>query len=64
MVIPSGVNSERRSSPEVGESRWNTQLGYLECFNGTIWVVSTGGGEEITTPIMEDLSNVWSLILG
>jgi len=64
MVIPSGDNSERRSSPEVGETRWNTEIGYLECYDGSIWVISTGGGEEVTTNIMEDLGHVYTLILG
>jgi len=64
VVVPSGTDAERRASPEVGETRWNTDQVYLECFDGTVWVVSTGGGEEVTTPIMEDLSNVYSLILG
>lgn len=62
--VPAGTDAERRASPELGETRWSTQQAYLECFDGTVWVVSTGGGEEVTTPIMEDLGNVYSLILG
>jgi hypothetical protein len=64
VVIPSGTTAEQRPSPELGETRWNTELEYLECFDGTVWAVATGGGEEVTNEIMEDLSNVWSLILG
>jgi hypothetical protein len=64
IVIPSGPDDDRRASPELGETRWSTEQAYLECFDGTVWVVSTGGGEEVTTPIMEDLGNVYSLILG
>ena len=64
IVIPSGDNSERRASPEVGETRWNTEIGYLECYDGSVWVISTGGGEEVTTNIMEDLGHVYTLILG
>jgi hypothetical protein len=64
MIIPSGDNSERRLSPEVGETRWNTEEAYLECFDGTVWAVSTGGGEEVTSEIMNDLSNVYALVLG
>lgn len=64
IVIPSGDNSQRRISPEVGETRWNTEIGYLECYDGTNWVISTGGGEEVTQQIMDDLSNVYVLILG
>jgi hypothetical protein len=63
-VIPSGTNDERRITPELGETRWNTDLGYLECYDGTDWVISTGGGEEVTTPIMDDIANIWGLILG
>lgn len=64
IVIPFGTDADRRLSPELGETRWNSDLGYLECFDGSIWVISTGGGEEVTTEIMEDLGNVYTLILG
>jgi hypothetical protein len=64
MIIPAGPTSDQRPVPEIGETRWNTTVNYLECWDGTQWVVSTGGGDEVTTPIMDDLSNVWSLILG
>jgi hypothetical protein len=63
-VIPSGDNSQRRVSPEVGETRWNTDEGYLECYDGTVWSVSTGGGIEVDVPIMEDLGHVYTLMLG
>lgn len=62
--FPSGNIDQRRPTPELGETRWNTDLQYLECFDGTVWVVSTGGGEEVTRPIMEDLADVYALILG
>ena len=64
MIIPSGPDLDRRASPDIGETRWNTDQGYLECFDGTVWAVSTGGGIEVTTEIMNDLSNVYTLILG
>jgi hypothetical protein len=64
MVIPAGDNSQQRLTPELGETRWNTEIGYLECFDGTVWAVSTGGGEEVTNVIMEDLSHVYTLVLG
>jgi hypothetical protein len=64
MIIPSGPDIDRRASPDVGETRWNTDEDYLECFDGTVWAVSTGGGIEVTTDIMNDLSNVYALILG
>ena len=64
IVVPFGPTDDRRLTPEVGETRWNSDLQYLECWNGTQWVISTGGGEEVTVPYMDDLGNVWSLILG
>ena len=64
ILIPAGTDAERRVAPEVGETRWNTDQGYLECYDGTIWIISTGGGEEVTDTIMNDLGNVWTLILG
>jgi hypothetical protein len=63
-VVPSGNNSERSISPEVGETRWNTEKIYLECFDGNVWSISTGGGETVTQEVMTDLGNVYSLILG
>ena len=64
MVVPTGSNANRRLSPEVGETRWNTDEQYLECYDGTVWVVSTGGGIEVTVEIMEDLGHVYTLMLG
>lgn len=64
MVIPAGTDAERRLSPEVGETRWSTERQYLECYDGTVWAVSTGGGIEVTVEIMEDLGHVYTLILG
>jgi hypothetical protein len=64
MIIPSGSDLDRRALPDVGETRWNTDQDYLECFDGTIWAVSTGGGIEVTAEIMNELSNVYALILG
>ena len=64
IVVPAGDNSQRRASPEVGETRWNTEEAYLECYDGTVWAVSTGGGIEVTEVIMEDLGHAYTLMLG
>ena len=73
-VIPAGTGdddyapgtpqNQRRISPEEGETRWNTDLEYLECYDGSVWIISTGGGATISVPVMQDLGNVYSLILG
>lgn len=62
-VVPSGTNDER-TSPEVGDTRWNTEEGYLECFDGSVYQVATGGGRVISEPIMEELGYTYTLIFG
>ena len=64
LLLPAGDNASRPAVPELGDTRWNTEIGYLECFDGNVYVVATGGGEEVTQSIMEDLGNVYTLILG
>lgn len=61
--VPAGDNSQR-VGVEEGETRWNNQEGYLECFDGTIWQVSTGGGVVVTPAIMEELGRRYTLIFG
>jgi hypothetical protein len=64
LAIPAGDNASRPAVPELGDTRWNTEISYLECFDGNVYVIATGGGEEVTQGVMEDLGNVFSLILG
>ena len=64
MIIPAGPELDRRGSPDVGETRWNTDLGYIECYDGTTWIVSIGPGEVVDTQDMSDLGNIYTLILG
>jgi hypothetical protein len=65
IIIPAGDDSTRRASPEVGETRWSTNNHYLECFDGTVWATSIGGGSGniVTSAIMEDLINVYTIAL-
>ena len=64
VLIPAGDDASRPGSPELGDTRWNTDEQYLECFDGSVYVIATGGGEEVTEELMEELGNVYSLILG
>jgi hypothetical protein len=64
MLIPAGTTVEQRANPEVGESRWNTDLGYIECFDGTTWIVSIGPGDVVSELDMTDLSHIYTLMLG
>jgi hypothetical protein len=61
--IPAGPNIARPGI-EIGETRWNTDFLYLECFDGTTWQVATGGGVVITPAIMEELGHIYTLVFG
>ena len=62
--LPAGDISERPINPVEGMTRWNTELDYLECFDGTVWALSTGGGGEVTVEIAEDFGHRYTLIFG
>lgn len=62
--FPSGDISQRPLSPELGETRYNTESQLLETFNGTVWDSSIGGGSFATPDEIEDIVNTWAIILG
>lgn len=62
-VIPYGTTAERTYS-EIGDTRWNTDLEYLECFDGNIYIVATGPGAVVTTDLMTELAITRALVLG
>ena len=67
LIIPAGTDAQRAASSEVGDTRWNTNNpadNYLECFDGTTWIISTGPGGSISTVENSDLANAYILILG
>jgi len=63
VLVPAGTDLERVGY-EVGDTRWNTDRNYLECFDGTVWEVSTGGGATVTQEFMQDLGHQYTLIFG
>ena len=63
IVIPQGTTSERPSSPEVGHTRYNTQLEYVETWNGTNWINAAGEVESILSDDVEELAYIFNLIL-
>jgi len=64
LVIPSGLEVEQPSSPEIGESRYNTDQEYLETWNGDSWQRSAGEGEEVTDVVLKELVDIYTLVLG
>ena len=65
-VIPAGDNTSRPSSPEVGDTRWNSEEELLECFDAVTgsYITSIGPGDVVKQTTMEELGNIYSLILG
>ena len=41
--LPSGTTAQRPASPSQGMIRWNTSLGRMEYYNGTVWVYADTG---------------------
>ena len=71
LVVPFGNNAERNSSAVTGETRYNTEagagLGFLEVYNeadGGAWQRAAGEGEEVTDPILKELVDIYTLVLG
>jgi hypothetical protein len=63
-VMPYGMTADRSTSPELGETRYNIEEGYVEVWDGTQWGNAGGEGETVTQQYMEDISYLWNLILG
>lgn len=42
LIPPSGTTAQRPGTPIVGMSRWNTELGWYEIWNGLLWQQITG----------------------
>ena len=64
MDFPSGNTTERPATPEKGLVRFNTDLGYLELWSGTVWQPAIGPQTSITSEEAEVIMDVWTLILG
>ena len=65
LVIPAGNNSQRPLNPEPGDIRWNNEDEQAEVFNGTQYQSFQGdSGTTLTGEEVEDVTNLWALILG
>ena len=64
VLFPAGTSAERGTNSQTGDTRYNSQVGYMEVYDGTSWIAAQGGGETVTSQFMEELISEWSLILG
>lgn len=64
IVIPAGDTASQPAAPEVGDLRFNTEDEATEVWEGTRYIPITGTGDIATAEIVQELGDVWSLILG
>lgn len=64
LVVPFGTTAEQPLISEVGDTRWNTELNYLETWNGTNWQRSAGEGQSVTQDVLKELVDIYTLVLG
>ena len=62
--IPSGTSNQRIVSPEIGTTRWNVALGYLEVFTASGWTDASGSGATVSAAEMDEIMNEFILIFG
>jgi hypothetical protein len=64
VVFPFGDSSERRANPDLGETRFNSEVGYLEVYNSTDWIPALGTSGAASLETIQETMELWSLILG
>jgi hypothetical protein len=55
--LPVGNTAQRPASPALASLRWNTDIGVLEIWNGTIWANTTPTGSGITSLFGDGTAN-------
>lgn len=65
-VVPVGTSGQRPAAAfrETGMTRFNTEQGFLELWNGNSWVSVAGAGGALTFDAAEDLAIEYVLTLG
>jgi hypothetical protein len=62
--LPAGTTTERPTNLETGMLRWNTTIGRIEIYDGSVWYPATGPGAAIGFTEMEDLQTIYALAVG
>jgi len=64
VVFPIGDDSQRRPGAILGETRYNSERGYLEVHNSIDWIPAIGTTGAASQDEVDEIMNVWSLVLG
>jgi hypothetical protein len=63
-VVPSGTESQRPTTPEIGETRWNTDQKILEVWDGSVFLDASGAAQFVNEDEFNDLILEYSLMFG
>ncbi len=64
VALPAGTDLERPTNPIIGNTRFNSEQGYLETWNGTAWVSVAGEGDLADSEFASEATFIWSIALG
>ncbi len=64
VVIPSGNDFQRPSTPQLGMMRFSTSLGFVEIYDGTAWISVAGTGSGINADQAAEIAIERVLIFG
>ena len=64
IVVPTGGDLDRPSTPEIGDTRWNVDRDYLEIYTADGWQRAAGSGEIVTEAAMNELLDLYTLVFG
>jgi cytoskeletal protein CcmA (bactofilin family) len=64
LVFPHGSTADRAPSPEIGDTRWNTDIEILETWDGNQYITAAGTSATISESEFNDLLLEYTLIFG
>ena len=64
VVFPNGNTATRGTLGVPGDTRYNSELAYMEVYNGTEWQSAQGGGDTVTSDYMNELISIWAITIG
>jgi hypothetical protein len=62
--LPAGPEDDRPTAPIIGNTRFNTEKGYMEVWSGTAWVSVSGEGDLADSEYATESTTIWSLVMG
>ena len=65
LSIPSGNTGNRPQNPEIGNTRFNANLGVPEVYDPILsWHSLRGPAPNVTSSEVDDMTGIWALVLG